>query len=196
MEEFQVNLIMSTLSPKDVDITLNNLQTSLVEPRNETTVQTTAKRKTKEDDSHRIAKKNKNKDTDVIDLDSDVDLFNFETCSSQNSLSRVRHEQHSTTPVSLNINQISSSSSSSIFQLRRNVEKPIEAPVESEEIQVIFQDSEDVQMEESIPASPEPVVTERQQRRRNIFQRCFEPTMYAQMLPGASQILAYNSDEE
>lgn len=197
MEEFQVNLIMSTLSPKDVDITLNNLQTSLVEVSNETTVQTTtAKRKTKEDDSHRIAKKNKNKETEIIELDTDADLFNFETCSTQSSLSRVRQEQHSTTPVSLNMNQISSGSSSSIFQLRRNVDKPIEQPIESEEIQVIFQDSEDVEMEESIPGSPEPVVTERQQRRRNMFQRCFEPTMYPQMLPGASQILAYNSDEE
>lgn len=196
MEEFQVNLIMSTLSPRDIDITMNNAQTSIVELRNETTIRTTtAKRKTKVDDTHRNTKKNKN-----LEIDTDSDLFNFESCSSQSSVSRIRQrEQNIETPDSLNIPEISSSSSSSVFQVRKTV-KPLQpAPSDSEEIQVIFQeDSEDVEMdyEDSIPASPEPVLTERQQRRRNIFQRCFEPTMYPEMLPGASRILAYNSDEE
>lgn len=197
---------MSTLSPRDVDVTMNNAQTSMVEFRgNETTIKTTAKRKTKVDDCQRNTKKNKN--SEIIDLDSD-DLFNFDNCSTQSSLGRVRqHEPHIETPVSLNNppNQsFSNSSSSSIFQLRKNVEKPPTTvqpvPLDSEEIQVIFQeDSEDVEgmdFEESIPASPEPVLTEKQQRRKNLFRRCFEPTMYPQMLPGASQILQYNSDEE
>lgn len=201
MEEFQVNLIMSTLSPRDIDITMNNAQTSMVELRNETTIKsTTAKRKTKIDEPHRNSKKNKN--TEIIDLATDSDLFNFESCSSQSSVgSRIRQrEQNIDTPDSLNIPQISSSSSSSVFQLKKNVAKPLQpSPQDSEEIQVIFQeDSDDVEMdyEDSIPASPEPVLTERQQRRKNIFRRCFEPTMYPEMLPGASNILAYNSDEE
>lgn len=185
---------MSTLSPRDIDITMNNAQTSMVELRNETTIKsTTAKRKTKVVDTNRNTKKNKN--TEVVDSD----LFNFESSSSQSSVGRIRNrEQNTDTPDSLNIPQVSSSSSSSVFQLRKNVVKPLQpAPPDSEEIQVIFQeDSEDVEMEDSIPASPEPILTERQQRRRNIFRRCFEPTMYPEMLPGASHILAYNSDEE
>lgn len=188
MEEFQVNLIMSTLSPRDIDITMNNAQTSMVELRNET-ANKSAKRKTKVDDTNRNTKKNKNAEI----MDTDSDLFNFESCSSQSSVGRVREiEQPIDTPDSLNLPRISSSSSSSVFQLRKNVEKP--APPDSEEIQVIFQeDSEDVEMEDSIPASPEPLLTERQLRRRNIFRRCFEPTMYPEI---SSNILAYNSDEE
>lgn len=150
---------------------------------------------------------------DLNDDDDDDDLFNSPTIFNFNK----PKDSDSIVPIDKSIMNLNKTNTSKQKENEINVPQskspktqetvcpsnlrptlvPI-VPLQSEDIEVIFREESEISnvniFEDSIPASPENL--EKSRKIKHIFRRCYEPTFDPRKIPGASQILAENSDTE
>ncbi|CAD7082583.1 unnamed protein product [Hermetia illucens] len=180
LHTFEANLVMSTLSPDDIEPCNQSIQNRSRNDMGKRICDTSEVTSLSEGTAFKRAKPNFSETSSVDEV-----LFNFPPRNESESVDIVRGNTQANIETQLSVPTVPKPRESTHADLENK---------ESEGICVTFKDTEELNEVDSVPKSPTVVV--RQKKARAVFKRCFEATFNPKNITGASQILAPNSDTE